>query len=247
MTERDSLGRFKKGLIPHNHIEIEYELLIALHYGNQLTISKIGNLLNCDKGVISRKFKLYGISYYDKLSKDVLIEPELLFQLYHGNCYSTDEIAKMFRVATGTIKQKMKKFNISMRTHSDAMKNRPEEIYIGTSEKQKGKHHSPKTEFKKGEHCGENHPNWLGGKSFEEYTKDFNIKLKEKIRKRDNFTCQECGYTEEQLGYRLPIHHIDYNKKNNSIENLVSLCKSCHCKTNFNRNDWIVYYKNKGR
>jgi len=92
-------------------------------------------------------------------------------------------------------------------------------------------------------HSGENNYNWQGGKSFEEYGFDFNRRLRMQIRERDNFTCQECGYTESQLGYILSIHHIDYNKKNNNSNNLISLCKSCHSKTNFNREDWIAYYQ----
>jgi len=88
-------------------------------------------------------------------------------------------------------------------------------------------------------------PQWLGGLSFEPYSPEFNNELKEKIRKRDSNICQECSYTEEQLGYTLSIHHIDYDKKNNDEANLISLCKSCHQKTNFNREDWINYYHDK--
>lgn len=40
-------------------------------------------------------------------------------------------------------------------------------------------------------------------------------------------------------------NHIDYNKHNLSPENLVTLCKSCHAKTNFNRNYWIKYFIKK--
>ncbi len=92
---------------------------------------------------------------------------------------------------------------------------------------------------------GEKHPNWEGGKSFEPYGTDFDEKLRRKIRARDNHTCQECDFTEEQLGRRLSVHHIDYNKKNNNSENLVSLCKSCHGQTNFKRKDWTKYLKKK--
>lgn len=89
------------------------------------------------------------------------------------------------------------------------------------------------------------HPNWRGGISFEKYGLDFNKELKNKIRKRDNFTCQECNFTEKMLNYILPVHHIDYNKKNNNENNLISLCRSCHTKTNFNRNNWSKYYQQK--
>jgi len=86
---------------------------------------------------------------------------------------------------------------------------------------------------------------WKGGKSFEPYGLKFNKELKSKIRERDNYTCQECNYTEEQTGYKFGPHHIDYNKKNNSPNNLILLCKSCNVKANFNRQDWTEYFQNK--
>jgi len=42
---------------------------------------------------------------------------------------------------------------------------------------------------------------------------------------------------------QLDVHHINYNKKNCDINNLVSLCRSCHMKTNFNREYWIKYFE----
>ena len=63
---------------------------------------------------------------------------------------------------------------------------------------------------------GENNPNWRGGKSFELYGMEFNIELRSQIRERDNYTCQECHQTEEQLGRTLDVHHIDYDKQNNN-------------------------------
>lgn len=112
----------------------------------------------------------------------------------------------------------------------------------------KGRQSSKKSNDKrsatlKGIYIGVKSSAWKGGKSFELYGKEFNKKLKEKIRKRDNYTCQECNYTEKQLGYKLPIHHIDYNKKNNNFSNLITLCRSCHSKTNFQREDWINYFR----
>jgi len=93
----------------------------------------------------------------------------------------------------------------------------------------------------------ENAINWRGGKSFEPYGMEFNNKLKKKIRERDNYTCQECGMTEKELGYKLHIHHIDYDKKNNNPDNLISLCRSCHLQTNFKREDWTKYFQGKIR
>ncbi len=93
---------------------------------------------------------------------------------------------------------------------------------------------------------GEKHHNFKNWKSKEPYGIEFSNKLKEFIRERNNHTCQECNYTQEQLGYKLHIHHIDYNKRNNNPNNLVPLCRSCHMKTGFNREDWTNYFKEKG-
>lgn len=85
--------------------------------------------------------------------------------------------------------------------------------------------------------------NWKGGLSFELYGKEFNKGLKNQIRNRDNHQCQECRILEN--GHKFPVHHIDYNKKNNNPNNLISLCTICHVKTNYKREDWENYFLNK--
>ncbi|HEB13401.1 MAG TPA: HNH endonuclease [candidate division CPR3 bacterium] len=92
---------------------------------------------------------------------------------------------------------------------------------------------------------GEKHHLWNNGSSFEPYGIDFNNKLREEIRKRDNYTCRECNFAQKQLGYKLSIHHIDYNKRNNRGDNLVSLCRGCHTQTNFGRDEWTKYFQGK--
>ena len=92
----------------------------------------------------------------------------------------------------------------------------------------------------------ENHTNWKGGISFEPYSIEFDNKLKEKIRKRDNYTCQECKEIQPP-GHNFAIHHIDYNKKNSVETNLITLCRSCHSQTNYRREDWQKYFQDKIR
>ena len=92
---------------------------------------------------------------------------------------------------------------------------------------------------------------WRGGLSFEPYSPEFNNILKREIRKRDRYRCQECFRHQDELRtltnrkYKLLIHHIDYDKGNNNIGNLISLCRNCHAQTNFNRDDWGNYFKDK--
>jgi hypothetical protein len=116
-------------------------------------------------------------------------------------------------------------------------------VYIVTQETRekmrksaKGQHRSPETEFKKGKNSLENHTQWKGGISFEPYGVEFNKELKTKIRKKFKFICQICN----KNGY--DVHHIDYNKRNNSEENLTNICRKCHAKVNFNRDYWINYF-----
>jgi len=87
----------------------------------------------------------------------------------------------------------------------------------------------------------EKNPSWRGGISFEPYGPKFNSSLKEQIRRRDGNICQfpSCVST-----YRLAVHHIDYDKKNNDPLNLISLCIGHNFKVNFGRDRWTKYFQN---
>lgn len=90
--------------------------------------------------------------------------------------------------------------------------------------------------------AGNKNSNWKGGISFELYSNNWTDDLKDSIRKRDNYTCALCGLHQDELldGYIkvLDIHHIDYDKNNLNPTNLITLCRSCHMKTNYNRDYW---------
>lgn len=80
---------------------------------------------------------------------------------------------------------------------------------IGEANKKslKGKHCSPRTEFKK----GHNHPNWKGGK--QDY---WHKKAREKMIK--------AGFDLK----RMHVHHIDHDITNNKFENLKLIRKGEH-------------------
>jgi hypothetical protein len=87
---------------------------------------------------------------------------------------------------------------------------------------------------------GKDCPGWQGGKSFEIYPQEWNNYLKEQIRWRDDYKCQVCLISQDELDTKLHVHHIDYDKKNCKEENLISLCNNCHAKTSGknNRETW---------
>lgn len=88
---------------------------------------------------------------------------------------------------------------------------------------------------------GINNPNWKGGKSFEPYCEKFNERFKEKVRTRDNRTCQICGISEEnnfnRYKQRLHVHHVHYDKKN-CYPDVLSACTRCNLKMNSYRDYW---------
>lgn len=84
---------------------------------------------------------------------------------------------------------------------------------------------------------GENSCNWRGGASYEPYTPQWTDSLKQSIRERDHYTCQICG---GEQGADAPVHHVNYDKKNCGSANLITLCVSCHTRTNPDRDYWTA-------
>lgn len=110
-------------------------------------------------------------------------------------------------------------------------------IARGNQGKNKGRIRSSEYKKKMSETTSrEKHWNWQGGISSEPYPTTWTEDLREAIRKRDGHRCVSCGAGQE--GKRLDIHHVDYDKANLDPRNLVSLCRSCHVKTNTLRDYW---------
>ena len=57
------------------------------------------------------------------------------------------------------------------------------------------------------------------------------------VRARDK-VCQMCGKLKEESGRKLSAHHLDGDDWNNSLENGVLLCNSCHLIVTRNGNVW---------
>jgi len=83
-------------------------------------------------------------------------------------------------------------------------------------------------EFRKS-HTGDKNYGWIADRSLVDspYPDEFYVQAP-LARQRDNYTCQRCGITEDELGRALDVHHIDDDKENNEQSNLLSLCHSCH-------------------
>jgi hypothetical protein len=117
----------------------------------------------------------------------------------------------------------------------------------------RGKRLSLSTEFKKGQiswnkgtkgltlNTGRTHfkkgnvsPNYVDGRSLishsHEYGKDWH-KIRKKVYARDNYRCVDCASKPKILH----AHHLIPFKisKDNSLENLITVCASCHKKREY--------------
>ena len=81
---------------------------------------------------------------------------------------------------------------------------------------------------------GENHPRWHKGKNQSKYLIEFKMKRKEIFK--SNPKCLYCDNPAKIL------HHLDKNTFNNSDNNLIPLCSSCHT-TLHNKERGITVYK----
>ena len=91
--------------------------------------------------------------------------------------------------------------------------------------------------------AGEEHWHWKGGIGQKGKVKFTNL-LKELIRERDGYKCQLCGVPQQECVTKLDVHHIDNDGKNYSLNNLISLCHSCHSKLSYGKwKNYIDYFR----
>lgn len=230
---------------------ISKEDLFKYYITEKRSNSEIAKIIGCSPSVVIKNLKLYSIPLRNKR------EIALISNSYH----KTNCSCFICKAKRGECKKENNSF--FGKKHTEETKK-----IIGKSRKKykdkKASHYidgrSTKIYYcidncgqkvsKKGNRCKscaqkeERNHSYIDGRSYEKYPFEFNQKLRDKIRKRDLFTCQSCGMTEKEhlsiYRRRLSLHHINYDKKNCSKSNLITLCVRCHRKTNHNKKEWVV-------
>ena len=215
--ERDSKGRFLKG-------------------GTSDFKGKKRNYSEETLEKMSKSFFKKGFTPWNKDTKGVMPVP---WNKDAKGCFSDESIQKMIKSRIG--KPHPRKYKDGFVSPRKGMKH--------TLESLKKMSESHKQTYINGliHHFlgvkGENHPAWKGGKTFESYSIEWNKEFKEQVRIKYNYICQECGVKQKDNDEKLAIHHINYDKKNNEITNLIPLCRKCHGKTIWNRDYWQRRYE----
>ena len=150
---------------------------------------------------------------------------------------------RKLQIITEETKQKIGKSNTG-KVRTEEHKKKYSKAFKGRIISEEHRQKISETMLKNETTKGENNANWNNGSSFEPYGIEFNKELKQQILERDSYVCQFPNCTE--IHDRLHVHHIDYNKKNNSPENLITLGTSCHMRTNSKkkRQYYIDFYQN---
>jgi len=197
------------------------------------------------------------------------LQLEYIANLYKWG-HTPREISKLIGISMSPIHKRLKLLNIKKRDNGSGLRgkkitdkkllkklsklrkiqrNTPEyhEKHSGVNSPSYGRHMKPESVALMrahliGSRAGDKSPHWVGGKlAHGRYSREF-YRRRNSVREEDGYKCRICGKEESNLKSKLCVHHIDYNKNNIERSNLISLCRSCHAKTNFNRDVWKQYF-----
>lgn len=247
------------------------DFLIKEYIINKKSSAEIAKEIGCVESTICYNLKKNGIKIRSNKESHTkqynILTKKFLQREYITNKKSCRQIGDMVGCCRSVIRKFIKKYGIPIRTKSDYAKGKNnsnyrdgrylKQYYCIDCQKQ-----GIKTEINKdtalygGGRCifcsnkGKNNTMYgrtgkLSPQYIEGLDREYPLKfrhIREAIRERDNYQCQICGKSTKKNGRRLPVHHIGYNKKNLNFNNLITLCDSCHSKTNTNRNIYIEYF-----
>jgi len=253
---------------------IPYKKLKELYCIQKLSCEKIAKIFNCDSEVIRKRLNKYkirvkGQNEYPscmkgkhhalktkkKISKTkkekyilgsidkYIIPKKELKNLYYNKKLTFKKIAKLFNCSFAVILNRFNRYGLKPRDRKARIIN-PSKYW--KNKKFSDIHIKNLSSSHIGKNCGKDHPNWQGGISFEPYSPEFNEEFKEEIRERDGRKCwfPGCGIPEAECLTKIPVHHIDYIKKNTYPENAICLCNKHNIQVNSNRKYWKRYFQN---
>lgn len=135
---------------------------------------------------------------------------------YLDNKLSLEKIAIMYDVKRSTLTLVFKRNGIPLRTNNETRAwLRELGLYATLNNK------------------GENNPNWRGGRSrvkYHGYSEEEYLSWRDRVFKRDNWTCAECGSRNNLNGHHIIPVRMDKSRILD-VTNGITLCEPCHEKT----------------
>lgn len=197
------------------------------------TQKELCEMFDTHGGVIKRHLQEAGLEIRGRGGPNNLKYPvpvDEVVQLYESGL-TCREIGERFGVPTGRIEYVLHQAGVQMRSIADY----PESINANLRKAVIAGHTPAAKAKRRATLMGKGNPNWKGGVSntYRRATKanyKFTPELREAIRQRDDYTCQDCGKVGSgtNRGDALDVHHIDGQIQNNHFSNLITLCRACH-------------------
>ena len=166
----------------------------------------------------------------NKLTKTNKLTKEILYDLYRVQHKSSLEIAKMFDITDGSVLYWLRKYNIPSYSISEAVN-----FYLyekGGIEKARENQSTMENRIKSScRQRGISFEDFDGFAVTEQHMARNNTYYKEwknKVFRRDNYTCQCCG----KRGGNLNAHHLynfsEYEDLRYDVDNGITFCEHCH-------------------
>lgn len=229
--------------------------LRKLYHGQDKSINEIANIFDCCYRTVRRRLIEHNIEI-DTANQDKngpWRDEEKLERLYVNEGLSTKQLADRWDCDDKTVLNWLHRYDIPTRnsTHDidrgwrneDLLRELYEDDGLNDKEIADRLDTNPGTICKwrlrfgieTDDYSGENHPFWRGGT--DEYRGENWLEQREKARRRDQHRCQSCSATAKTLGEEPHVHHkIPFSEFNdyvkaNRLDNLITLCPSCHIKS----------------
>jgi len=211
-------------------LELPRERILHLYCIEKLSTREVAKIFGVSQSTLRRYMTEYNIAtrkgnesrkYQKRFKRTKLnLSRDLLYRLYWIMDLSTYQIADMYGVSRSCVFSTLLRHDIDRKT--------PYQFKKGHTPWNKGKPYPQVS--------GENNYRWKGG--YEPYYGPNWRIQRVKARERDGNQCSICHKSPEENEKELDVHHIvpfsEYGIKRyqeaNRLENLITLCMSCHSK-----------------
>ena len=219
--------------------------------------SDIADELDCSQGTVHNWLQEFGIDTSRILTERPWHDEETLYHLYVESGLTMEEVASKLDCSRQTIEEWIHHHDIETRSYNPEtpaeLRNEStlESMYLADgmstytiaerldcapSAVHDWLHRHGIETRSVGSQPGELHHRWEGG--VDEYYGDNWMRRRRKALRRDGFECQRCGITRtdhrDRNGIGLDVHHqtpirtFQSPTDANTLDNLVTLCRSCH-------------------
>jgi len=189
---------------------------IIIEYENGASTVKIGKKYDCSHHTILKKLRKSGVKIRTSAKTNTRNLPMNDIIIDYENSMTTIQIGKKYNCCVTTISNKLKEYNIQIRSIKESLSIISTRVCIKCGCDFEGNSHTQLCL-----NCNESG-----------YCYKWNNDCRENNRNKYNRECFFCGKSEEDNGIKLSVHHADYNK-NQGCDNtpswkLIPLCNQCH-------------------